>query len=78
MKITLFNAQKNTRIKTWQPPTPAEIFKLVGDRDKRLINDGNELLDVLIESLQRLEIELQGETPAARDIWDLVSSRPGR
>ena len=78
LKITLFNAQKNTRIKTWQPPVPAEIFKLVNDRDKRLVNDGNELLDVLIESLQRLEIELQGETPAARDVWDLVSSRPDR
>ncbi|MCC0179248.1 hypothetical protein I4641_19990 [Waterburya agarophytonicola K14] len=78
LKVTLFNAQKNTRIKTWQPPAPAEILKLVGDRSKRLVNDGNELLDVLIESLQRLEIELQGETPAARDIWDLVSSRPDR
>jgi predicted RNA-binding protein with PIN domain len=67
LKITLFNAQKNRRTKTWQPPAPAEILKLVSDRNKRLINDGNELLDVLIESLQRLEIELQGETPAARD-----------
>ncbi len=70
LKVTLFNAQKNTS------PAPAEIFQLVSDRNKRLINDGNELLDVLIESLQRLEIELQGETPAARDIWDKTSSQP--
>ncbi len=76
LKVTLFNAKKNTRIRTWRPPAPAEIFKLVGDRNKRLINDGNELLDVLIESLQRLEVELQGETPAARDIWDQTNSKP--
>ena len=76
LKVTLFNAQKNTRIKTWQPPKPAEIFKLVSDRNKRLINDANELLEVLIESLQRLEIELQGETPATRDIWDQTNSKP--
>ena len=76
LKVTLFNAQKNTRIKTWQPPAPAEIFKLVSDRNNRLVNDGNELLNVLIESLQRLEIKLQGETPAARDIWDLTNSKP--
>jgi hypothetical protein len=76
LKAVIFDAQRNRRTKTWQPPAPAEIFKLVSDRNKRLINDGNELLDVLIESLQRLETELQGETPAARDVWDLVSSKP--
>lgn len=76
LKVTLFNAQKNTRTKTWQPPNSAEIFKLVSDSQKRLVNDANELLAVLIESLQRLEIELQGETPAARDVWDLVNSKP--
>jgi hypothetical protein len=76
LKITLFDAQKNKRTKTWQPSTPAEIFKLVSDRNKRLVNDGNELLEVLIESLQRLETELQGETPAVRDIWDQVGSQP--
>jgi predicted NACHT family NTPase len=76
LKITLSNAQKNRRTKTWQPPKPAEILKLVSDRNQRLVNDGNELLDVLIESLQRLETELQGETPAARDIWDQTNAKP--
>ena len=64
------------RTKTWQPPKPAEIFQLVSDRQTRLIQDGNELLDILIESLKRLEIELQGETPAERDIWDQISQKP--
>ena len=78
LKASLFNAQRNRRTKTWQPPTPSEILKLISDGNKRLINDANELLEVLIESLKRLELELQGETPAARDVWDLVSSKPDK
>ena len=76
LKATLFDAQRNRRTKTWQPPTPSEILKLISDSNKRLINDGNELLEVLIESLKRLELELQGETPAARDVWDQTNSKP--
>ena len=78
LKITLFDTQINRRTKTWQPPKPAEIFKLVRDRDQRLVNDGNELLEVLIESLKRLELELQGKTPAARDVWDQTNLKPLR
>lgn len=34
--------------------------------------------DVLIESLQRLETELQGETPAAPDLWDKIDHTRGQ
>ena len=37
-----------------------------------LFQSGEQLLEVLIESLRRLEDTLQGTTPAARDIWDKV------
>lgn len=72
LKVTLFNAQKNTRIKTWQPPAPAEIFKLVSDRNKRLVNDGNELLDVLIEVMNELQVKLHAQTPAVIDLWNEI------
>ncbi|MBD2393585.1 hypothetical protein H6G11_04855 [Cyanobacterium aponinum FACHB-4101] len=74
LKQYLYDAQKNVRLNSWQPPIPKQIFQLIGDSRKRLVNDGNQLLDVLIESLQRLENELQGETPAVRNIWDKVNS----
>ena len=51
-------------------PKPEEILKLAGDPQRRLIRDGDDLLDVLIESLNRLEAELQGETPAAPFLWN--------
>ena len=73
LKWHLIKAQNALRKKSWKPPEPKELMQLVNNSDKRLIQDGNQLLDVLIESLKRLELKLQGETPAARDIWDLDS-----
>jgi len=70
LKWTLWEARNNTRRCTWVPPQPADILDMAGDSQKYLVQSGDQLLDVLIESLKRLEEELQGETPAARDIWD--------
>ena len=75
LKWTLWEAQNNTRRCTWVPPQPADILKMAGDSQKCLVNSGDQLLGVLIESLKRLEEELQGETPAARDIWDRVDKK---
>ncbi|MEA1909107.1 MAG: hypothetical protein U9N43_08790, partial [Euryarchaeota archaeon] len=75
IKSTLWEARNNTRRCTWEPPQPADILEMAGDSQKCLVNSGDQLLDVLIESLKRLEEELQGETPAARDIWDRVDKK---
>jgi predicted NACHT family NTPase len=66
----LLKTEEAARRITWNPPRPEDILQIVRDRDKRLVQDGCQLLQVLIESLIRLELELQGETPAARDVWD--------
>jgi hypothetical protein len=47
-------------------------LRITGNHEARLVNSGDELTEVLIEALKRLEAELQGETPAAREIWDRV------
>ncbi|MDX2212969.1 MAG: hypothetical protein SFY66_06740 [Oculatellaceae cyanobacterium bins.114] len=67
---TLIDAQANMRRKTWQPQTPEEFLQFVLNKDKRLVQNGQHLLEVLIESLEHLELEIQGETPAVRDLWD--------
>jgi hypothetical protein len=36
----------------------------------RLVESGDQLLDVVLESLRRLQVKLQGETPAAPFLWD--------
>lgn len=71
LKWTLWEAQNHTRRCTWVPPQPADILKLAGDPQRRLIQDGDALLDVLIESLNQLVVKLQGETPAAPFLWNV-------
>jgi len=70
LKRVLVNAQAHMRRKAWQPLELEHIRQLISSTEKRLIQDGNHLLDILIESLGRLESKLQGETPAVRDLWD--------
>lgn len=67
---TLAEARAITRQRTWVPPKPEEIIKLAGDSETRLVQSGDQLLEVLIESVERLEAKLQGETPAAQFLWD--------
>jgi predicted NACHT family NTPase len=72
LKKTLLDAQNITRHKTWKPPMPDEILKLINNTEKRLVQDGNELLNVLLESLQNLQVALQGQTPAVIDLWNEI------
>lgn len=70
LKWMLLDAKYLARQKTWLPPQPEDILKIAQDRNKRLISNGNELLDVVIASLKDLESELHGETPAVNDLWN--------
>lgn len=70
LKRSLVIAQETTRRRTWVPPAPGDILALAADRQKRLVRDGRELLAVLVESLQRLQEKLHGETPAVAFIWN--------
>lgn len=72
LKWTLQRAGDVMRRSTWSAPLPNEILTLVSNKEKRLIQNGDQLLDVVIESLKRLEVELQGETPASPDLWNEV------
>jgi hypothetical protein len=56
--------------RTWTPPTPADFYRLVRDRDTRVVQSGRQLLDVVLESLRRLGQKLQGEIPAAPYLWN--------
>jgi hypothetical protein len=48
---------------------PEVILRMATDREVRLVQDGNELLEVLLESLDRLNEKLQGETPSVQFLW---------
>jgi predicted NACHT family NTPase len=75
LKWTLTQARAITRRRTWNPPRTEDIMKMANNQQLRLVQNGDQLLDALIESLKRLEAKLQGETPASRDIWDRVGNK---
>jgi predicted NACHT family NTPase len=76
LKRVLIDARNVTRRNTWTPLRPGEVREVLTDDEKRAVQNGDQLLDVLTESLRRLEAKLQGETPAAIDLWNEVRA-PG-
>ena len=69
----IIRAQEITRMKSWRPPKPQEIYDLLQNSSSRLIQSGEDLLDLVIKSLERLENKLQGRHnyhPAAINLWD--------
>jgi len=77
----IIRAQEFTRMKSWSPPKPQEIYDLFQNSRTRLIQSGEHFLDVIIESLERLENRLQGRqgyTPAAINLWDHRGKRQFR
>jgi predicted NACHT family NTPase len=74
LKWTLMKAQDITRRRNWKPLQPEDIIEVANNPQVRSVQNGHQLLDVLIESLRRLEEKLQGETPAAQFLWDRINN----
>jgi len=72
LKWPLLEAEQIARQRSWVPLQPKHLLEIVANPQRRFVQTGEQLLEVLIESLKRLEAELQGETPAAIDLWDEV------
>ncbi len=72
LKWILLEAQELARRSTWKPFSPEEILRVVNDSQLRLVQNGEQLLEVVIESLKRLEAKFHDETPAWRDVWDRI------
>lgn len=70
LKWILLEAQHIYRQRTWAPPKPKDILEIAKNQRGRLVQSGEQLLEVLRESLHRLEQRLQGETPQVEFLWD--------
>jgi hypothetical protein len=70
LRMALIRAQGNFRSETWQPPGPRELLSLMGSPQARIVQSEAQLLEVLLESLGRLQKELHGETPALEFLWN--------
>ncbi len=67
--------QNRVRQNTWIRPEPEQILAMLENNKIRLVQSGEQLLDVIIESLERLQTKLQGETYSAVDLWSIVEAQ---
>lgn len=65
----LKEAQANTLRKTWVPLTPSKIITLLQERNRRYVENEEQLLSVIIESLNRMQ-EYYKSSPAAESLWN--------
>ncbi|MGY0713474.1 NACHT domain-containing protein [Azospirillum argentinense] len=73
----LITARQRMVQKTWTPPTPAALLELVSRPLARLVRSGEELLELILDSLSGLQVVLQGETPLARSLWNEAVDEDG-
>lgn len=73
LEWSLYAARRNILLKSWDPPHPSAILALAQSRQARYVQNGSQLLDILQESLGRLQTDLQGQLPAARFLWNQTS-----
>lgn len=70
IKWMLAEAQQASLQRTWIPPEPATILEMSQRRDSRLVDSGGQLLEVIVESLGRLQQKLHGHDPRVEFLWN--------
>jgi hypothetical protein len=71
-------AEVRALAETWVRPTPGELIALAAAAERRFVANGEQLLDVLSESLVRAQGKLTGETPQASWLWNILPDGSGR
>jgi hypothetical protein len=68
-----YNARTSKRRKSWTPPAPQTILTLAARNEARLVNDADDLLEVVLESLDRFQTQLTRSTLPRNEVfwlWD--------
>lgn len=77
IKWGLQEAHHLLRFRTWAPPSVGEIRSLLRSVDRRLILNGHDLMEVVLESLARLQRRLkENQPPMAVYLWNETPTRP--
>jgi hypothetical protein len=71
LRAHLDEADLQARAVTWNPFTVLELRAFMASISNRLVGSENDLQEILLESLARLQQDLRGETPCARFLWDV-------
>ncbi len=65
------DAKNNYRKKNWRPiEEPSELLRITNNKEMRIIQNPNDLLNLIIDSLKRFETRLQGNNPLSFTLWN--------
>ena len=70
LKWTLYQARAEARRRTWMSPEPEHVLALASRPAARLVQNGDQLLELLIESLERYQNIRTGETSPVFALWN--------
>ncbi len=70
LKWVEWDARELARRETWNPLKPTQFLEGMKRPDARFIQSNGQLLELVLESLERLQQRLVGETPAAIFLWN--------
>jgi hypothetical protein len=73
-----YSARTGKRRKSWTPIKPSIVLQFVSREEARLVANADDLIDVLLESLERFQIQLTGSTLPRSDVfwhWDGADTR---
>ncbi len=65
----LWRAEFATLNHTWRPLLPEDLLTYFMDAQSRIVRSAEQLMNVLIESLERLNKKMQTRTPLAQFLW---------
>lgn len=73
LKWVQADAELQARRETWIPPQPQQLLAVFKDSQNQLVQNGEHLMQVVKESLKRLQKQLHGETPSVQFLWNQTS-----
>jgi hypothetical protein len=71
LRFHLDEAETLACASTWQALPVEKILAAAANQNRRLVESSTQLLEVVIESLQRLQQKLHDELPAVHDLWNI-------
>lgn len=70
LKWMIAEAQQALLQQSWISPEPATILEMAQRPDSRIVDSGEQLLEVVVESLERLQRKLHGHSPLVDLLWN--------
>jgi len=79
LRWTYREAVTNVRRNLWLPPAPDAVKRVLTHTDARLLHSEDDLLELVLESLDRLQTKLTGQAlPAVETLWHWEGAGQGR